>query len=383
MAGRSTGRDHGVLILDKPAGPSSHEVVAWVRRVLGERRVGHCGTLDPAATGVLVVCVGEATKLVPWLTDDDKAYAATIALGRSTSTADAAGETVAIAAVTAADVARAAAALGQLQGPLELPPPRVSAVRVDGVRAHARVRAGEDFELPARTMVVHAAVLDGMDPAAGLLRATFEVGKGTYIRSLAEHLGALVGVPAHLAALRRLRTGAFGIAAAAAAGGIVAVDGGTRPDGKPRHRLAPADGVDPGALAARLRAALLPIPGAAPASWTRGRMADAARFARLCNGLDLDRAEIAFEGQDLPDGPRDDAADPSAPGPLALVVGPGPAMSGPWVIARLDPGSLPGPLRGPLGRVRPLRVLDPDAGRADAAGLDRPEPEPPGGLVDA
>jgi len=361
VAGRSTGRDHGVLVLDKPAGPSSHEVVAWVRRVLGERRVGHCGTLDPAATGVLVVCVGEATKLVPWLTDDDKVYAAAIALGRSTTTADAEGETLVTAAVDGADLARAAAALGQLRGPLELPPPRVSAVRVDGVRAHARARAGEDFELPPRTMLVHGAVLQGIDAEAQVLRATFEVGKGTYVRSLAEHLGALVGLPAHLAGLRRLRTGAFGIEAAAAAGGIVAVEGGTRPDGKPRHRLAPTDGADHGTLAARLRAALLPVPVAAPAAWARGHMADPLRFARLCNGLDLDPAEIAFTGLDLPDAP---ASGPDAPGRLALVAGPGPASEGPWVIARVDPG--------PAGRVRPLRVLDP------TAAPDRPDAAPAG-----
>ncbi len=369
MAGRSTGRDHGVLVLDKPAGPSSHEVVAWVRRVLGERRVGHCGTLDPAATGVLVVCVGEATKLVPWLTDDDKAYAATIALGRSTSTADAEGETLATAPVSEADLARAAAAVGQLRGPLELPPPRVSAVRVDGVRAHARVRAGEDFELPARTMLVHAAVLDGIDAGTWTLRATFEVGKGTYIRSLAEHLGALVGLPAHLAGLRRLRTGSFGIAAAAAAGAIAAVDGGTRPDGKPRHRLAAADGVEPGVLAARLRAALLPVPVAAPTAWHRGRMADPARFARLCNGLDLDRAEIAFATADVTNAP---------PGPLALVVGPGAPSSGPWVIARLDPGA--------PWRVRPLRVLDPAAEADDESGAQpgtQPGTQPGRGSVEA
>ena len=135
------GTCHGVLVIDKPAGPSSHDVVGWVRRALGERRVGHCGTLDPAATGVLVVCVGEATKLVTWLVDDDKQYTATIALGRATTTADAEGETIATAEVSDADFERAVATIPQMCGALELAPPKVSAIRVDGMRAHALVRA--------------------------------------------------------------------------------------------------------------------------------------------------------------------------------------------------------------------------------------------------
>lgn len=341
MAATTRGTHHGVLVLDKPAGPSSHEMVAWVRRVLGERRVGHCGTLDPAATGVLVVCVGEATKLVAWLTDDDKRYTATIVVGRSTTTADAGGDTLETAVVTDADVARAGQAIAGLHGPLELSPPNVSAVLVDGVRAHARARAGEHFTLPTRTMIVHAAQLASIDLAARSLTATFDVGKGTYIRALAEHLGRLVELPAHLATLRRLSTGAFTLADAAAAGPIRAEPAGARPDGKPRHRVEPADGADPDTLTARLGAALRPPAQAAPAAWARLQVDDAALFARLCNGVDFDPAVLL--GAPL-------AAADSA---FALVGGP--AGSTAWVVARIDAA----------GRLRPVRVLDP-ASRASA-----------------
>ena len=327
---------HGILVLDKPAGPSSHEVVAWVRRAIGERRVGHCGTLDPAATGVLVVCVGEATKLVAWLTDDDKAYEATICLGRSTTTADSQGETLQTAEVSEADLARAVAAVAALHGPLLLSPPNVSAVRVDGVRAHARVRAGESFTLPTRTMLVHRAHLDAVDASHRALSVTFEVGKGTYIRSLAEHLGRLVDLPAHLGSLRRTRTGAFAIASAAAAGPICAVSAGFRPDGKPRHRLEPADGADREQLAARLRDALIPPHEAAPQGWPRAQVVDTVKFARLCNGVDFDPSEVGLE-------------DPAASGaPFALFGGPPGSTA--WVVAALDPG--------PPARVRPVRVLE-------------------------
>lgn len=325
---------HGVLVIDKPAGPSSHDVVGWVRRVLGERRVGHCGTLDPAATGVLVVCVGEATKLVTWLVDDDKEYQATIALGRSTTTADAEGETIATAEITDADLERAVATIPTLVGALELAPPKVSAIRVDGVRAHALVRAGAAFELPTRTMIVRRASVDAIDPERRTIAATFDVGKGTYIRALATELGERIGVPAHLAQLRRTRAGRFGLDEAV--GPLVVVDAGTRPDGKPRHRLAAADGTDGEALRDRLASALVPAVRAAPPGWPRLRVADAAVFARLCNGVALDRTAL-----DPAPGPPDAA--------LALVEGPAPAAS--LVVVRLDPG--------PPARAEPLRVLHP------------------------
>jgi len=337
---RSAGACHGVLVIDKPAGPSSHDVVAWVRRVLGERRVGHCGTLDPAATGVLVVCVGEATKLVAWIVDDDKQYAATIGLGRATTTADAEGETIATADVSDDAFARAIAEIPALCGALELAPPKVSAVRVDGVRAHALVRAGTPFELPRRTMLVHTARVDATDPELRNITTTFDVGKGTYIRALATELGERVGVPAHLVTLRRTRAGRFALDATESVGPLVVVGAGVRPDGKPRHRLAAADGTQGEPLRERVLAALLPVQDAAPPSWPRLHVPDADAFARLCNGVQLDRARA------LP------AAGGDAPfAAIALVGGPSPAAS--WVVARLTPG--------PDARVETLRVLHPQA----------------------
>lgn len=348
---RSTGTTHGVLVIDKPAGPSSHDVVAWVRRVLGERRVGHCGTLDPAATGVLVVCVGEATKLVAWIVDDDKQYAATIGLGRATTTADAEGETIATAEVSDDAFARAIAEISALCGALELAPPKVSAVRVDGVRAHALVRAGTPFELPRRTMIVHTARVDATDASRRTITATLDVGKGTYVRALATELGERVGVPAHLVVLRRTRAGRFTLDDATAVGPLVVASAGVRPDGKPRHRLAAADGTDDATLRERVLAALLAVEEAAPPSWPRLHVPDAEAFARLCNGVQLDRARAL---------PAPAEGDP--PAAIALVGGPAPAAS--WVVARLTPG--------PDARVEALRVLHPEAPPA----VDRPASEP-------
>src|SRR5688572_5232472 len=127
---------HGVLLVDKPAGATSHDVVQWVRWALRQRAVGHFGTLDPAATGLLVIGVGAATRLGPWLTGLDKTYAATIVLGRSTSTDDGAGDTLAIAACDDDVLARAPDAMRGLAGALSLPPPAVSAIKVAGQRAH-------------------------------------------------------------------------------------------------------------------------------------------------------------------------------------------------------------------------------------------------------
>jgi len=207
------------LLIDKPAGPTSHDIVGWVRWALGERAVGHCGTLDPAATGLLVVCVGPATKLVEHLTAVDKRYLARFVLGRSTTTADAEGETIAETPIPAERLdellTRANAALADLVGPLELAPPAFSAIKVDGKRAHALARAGEAPELPPRPMTVERLVVTGTggggsgdgDGDTGWLDADLTVSKGTYVRSLAQELGRRLGLPAHLGALRRLACG--------------------------------------------------------------------------------------------------------------------------------------------------------------------------------
>lgn len=206
----------GVLLVDKPEGPTSHDVVGWVRWALGEPQVGHCGTLDPAASGLLVLCIGPATRLVPYLTGVDKSYRARFALGRSTTTEDREGSTVAYAEVSPRKRAAARTALADLHGLLMLSPPAFSAVKVAGQRAHRLARRGQTVELPPRPMTVLSVheLLADPDPAAvePWIEATLTVSKGTYLRTLAVELGRRVGVPAHLGALRRVASGPLELA---------------------------------------------------------------------------------------------------------------------------------------------------------------------------
>ena len=200
-----------IIGVSKPCGMSSHDVVGRVRRALGERRVGHAGTLDPAASGVLVVGVGQATRLLGMLTLDDKRYVARIRFGAATDTDDAEGDVIETAPVPAelSDVEVAREALAGFVGPQMQTPPAYSAISVDGKRAYARARAGEEVALEARPIVVHEATLLGIEDADDALVWTcvFNVSKGTYIRALARDLGASLGVPAHLEALERISAG--------------------------------------------------------------------------------------------------------------------------------------------------------------------------------
>ncbi|MEM6292954.1 MAG: tRNA pseudouridine(55) synthase TruB [Myxococcota bacterium] len=226
----------GVLWIDKPAGPTSAEVCDFLRWVLRTRAVGHCGTLDPDATGLLVCCVGAGTKLVPELVDDDKRYRAIFALGRSTTTADAAGDVLDEAPLGEDAWAAAPSAVQGLRGAHRLSPPAFSAVRVDGERAHEKARRGEVVEVPARDMVVHA--VEGVRPLErGRIEATLSVSKGSFIRSFAEELGRRLGVPAHLAALHRVGSGRNTLEDPRALSGFDVHPLDPRPDGKPRHRI--------------------------------------------------------------------------------------------------------------------------------------------------
>jgi tRNA pseudouridine55 synthase len=198
-----------VLCLDKPAGMTSFAAVTAVRRRLGADKAGHCGTLDPMATGVLPVCVGEATKLVQFLVDHDKTYLATVRLGIATDTQDAEGAVVGNAAfdhVTARDVASAAASF---VGRYLQKVPAYSAVRVQGERLYERARRGEEVEAPERQVHVHA--LRVVSCVLPVLELEVECGRGTYVRAIASDLGERLGTVAHLAALRRTRVGAFRI----------------------------------------------------------------------------------------------------------------------------------------------------------------------------
>ncbi|MFV8754364.1 tRNA pseudouridine(55) synthase TruB [Nannocystaceae bacterium ST9] len=232
----------GVLLIDKPSGPTSHDVVAFVRWALRERAVGHCGTLDPAATGMLVVCVGAATKLVEHLTGVDKRYRARFVLGRSTTTADGEGETLVEQAVPVGVEDRVADELAAMIGELDLPPPAYSAIKLAGRRAHELARAGEVVDMPLRRMLIHAleAIEVARDPERSdrvLVDATLDVGKGTYVRSIAEALGRRLGVPAHLGGLRRLACGPLDLQRPEAVSGLIAESLGSAPGQGPRWRI--------------------------------------------------------------------------------------------------------------------------------------------------
>ncbi len=204
-----------MTVIDKPAGMTSHDVVNQLRRRFGEKRIGHAGTLDPGATGVLVVCVGNATRLMRFLSGADKSYVGEIVLGSTTTTLDNEGETTAtfdMSAITAADVTTAA---GQLTGDIVQVPPMVSALKVDGRRLHELAREGIEIERDARPVSVSRfEIAPTPDPLVYI--ATVDCSTGTYIRTLADDLGRLLGGGAHLRHLRRTRVGRFTLADALA-----------------------------------------------------------------------------------------------------------------------------------------------------------------------
>ncbi|WP_437683739.1 tRNA pseudouridine synthase B [Sorangium sp. So ce131] len=281
------GRMDGVLVIDKPSGPTSHDVVARLRRLLGVKRIGHAGTLDPMASGVLVVLVGEATKLAPYLTAQDKRYTARVVLGVGTDTLDAEGDITATQALPpwleeeldalagrgvppigealARAAPRIAAALDAERARREQTPPAYSAIKVAGQRSYALARAGQAVDLTPRPVEVRSLTLAGVsrgEPGAlagaaaapAALEVELDVSKGYYVRSLARDLGAHLGLPAHLSALRRTASGSFAVAEA------VPLDAG----------------------ADVLRAALRPLAAAASASLPVARLTEhGARRARL------------------------------------------------------------------------------------------------------
>ncbi len=206
----------GLLVVDKPAGWTSHDVVARVRRLAGTRRVGHAGTLDPMATGVLLVGVGRATRLLGHLSRGDKSYDATIRLGETTLTDDADGELIAAVSARHLDENAVRAAAGGLTGELSQVPSQVSAVKVAGRRAYARVRAGEAVELAARAVTVSRFDVRRVSRVGDIVDVDVSVtcSSGTYVRALARDLGCALGVGGHVTALRRTRVGPFTLAAA-------------------------------------------------------------------------------------------------------------------------------------------------------------------------
>lgn len=214
MARRKPATTHGIAVVDKPPGVTSHDVVGMLRRRFGERQVGHAGTLDPDATGVLVVAVGKATRLLRFVEKTRKGYTGEVVLGTSTSTLDSAGDVLDsfdMSAVTLDDARRAVDE--HLMGDIEQIPPMVSAIRVNGKRLHELARQGIEIERAPRPVTIHRFDVTGW-VAPEVLSIVVECSAGTYIRTLADDLGRLLGGGAHLRNLRRTHVGAFTIAEA-------------------------------------------------------------------------------------------------------------------------------------------------------------------------
>ncbi|NJQ07675.1 tRNA pseudouridine(55) synthase TruB [Streptomyces lonarensis] len=272
MARQSNGPD-GLLVVDKPAGFTSHDVVAKLRGIARTRRVGHAGTLDPMATGVLVIGLGRATRLLGHLALTEKEYLGTVRLGQATVTDDAEGEIVSAPGAAAVDRGELDREVGRLTGDILQVPSKVSAVKIDGKRAYHRVREGEEVEIPARPVTVSSfAVHDVRSATAEDGTAVTDVvvsvvcSSGTYIRALARDIGEALGTGGHLTALRRTRVGPYGI-------------GGARTLDQLQQELVP-----------------LPLAEAAGTAFPRWDL-DARRAGLLANGVRVDMPP------ELPEGP--------------------------------------------------------------------------------
>jgi tRNA pseudouridine55 synthase len=222
----------GLVLIDKPSGWTSHDVVARLRKLAGTRRVGHAGTLDPMATGLLLIGINSATKLLTFLVGENKTYEATIRLGAATVTDDRESEFTSVAdaaRVSALTVDRLETALSALRGPIEQVPSSVSAIKVDGERAYAKVRSGDEVKLKARPVTIQRfevvgeprLVLEGENTFFDF-EAIIDCSSGTYIRALARDLGSSLGVGGHLTALRRTKIGSYEISQAQSLDGLTA-----------------------------------------------------------------------------------------------------------------------------------------------------------------
>ncbi|HVA58658.1 MAG TPA: tRNA pseudouridine(55) synthase TruB [Gemmatimonadaceae bacterium] len=250
----------GLLLVDKPAGMTSHDVVSVARRAVGPSRVGHAGTLDPFATGLLVLLVGRGTRLIPYLDAEPKVYDATIRFGAATDTDDSTGRVMRESALPAP--AAVDAALATMVGDLEQRPPAYSAKQVEGVRAYAAARRGRPLDLAPVTVRVHAWTVRERRDAE--LDVTVICGGGTYVRALARDLGEAVGSAAHLTALRRTRAGRFDVADAQTIDAVQRGEAPLRPllDAVAHFPAQPLD-AEEGRLVAHGR----PVPARIPGEW--------------------------------------------------------------------------------------------------------------------
>ena len=206
----------GFLIIDKPAGISSHDVVRRVRKAAGMRRVGHAGTLDPLATGILPIALGDATRLIEYFANREKGYSATMRLGSETDTQDSEGEVLATAAWDTVTSAQLEQMLQSFRGDIEQVPPMYSALKKDGVPLYRLARQGIEIERPARNMTIHSLKVTRFEPP----EVDFDVvcSKGTYVRTLCHDIGRQLGSLAHMTSLRRFLHGSFDLSAAVTLG---------------------------------------------------------------------------------------------------------------------------------------------------------------------
>jgi tRNA pseudouridine55 synthase len=331
--------ESGLVIVDKAGGMTSHDVVARIRRLAGTRRVGHAGTLDPMATGVLVIGVEKATRLLGYLMLTEKEYAATIRLGQSTSTDDAEGEPA--GGAPAAAIARAAldTEIAKLTGQIMQVPPGVSAIKVNGERAYKLTRAGAAPELAARPVTVHSFTVASVRQAGDYLDidAVIRCSSGTYIRALARDLGAALGVGGHLTALRRTAVGPYHLDQARTLEELENKDPSeerTRPTPHPQSATAA-------------------VPTAAPVSWvTPLAEAAAAAFPRL--DLSADDARRLAQGARLPLPPHlSGTPSPVTPAPVTRAL---PADQTP-IAAFAPDGTLVALVTAESGSLRSLAVF--------------------------
>mgnify|MGYP006279696679 FL=1 len=214
MARRRIPETHGLVLLDKPAGWTSHDIVAKLRKILGERQIGHAGTLDPDATGLLVIGVGNGTRLMRFLGDMDKTYVCEIVFGTTTDTLDDSGTVTGTFDMGDMDVERARKVIAErFSGDIMQVPPMVSALKVDGKRLHQLAREGIEVERKPRPVTVHSFTVE-QAADRNVLSARIHCGSGTYVRSLGADLGVALGGGAHIRALRRLTTGPFDVSGA-------------------------------------------------------------------------------------------------------------------------------------------------------------------------
>jgi tRNA pseudouridine55 synthase len=301
----------GLVIVDKPGGMTSHDVVARIRRLAATRRVGHAGTLDPMATGVLVIGVEKATRLLGYLTLTEKTYVATIRLGASTSTDDAEGEPAGGSPATDVDSGALEAEIGKLTGDISQVPPGVSAIKVNGQRAYKLTRAGAAPELAARPVTVYEFTVTDVRQAGDFLDidAVIRCSSGTYIRALARDLGAALGTGGHLTALRRTAVGPYDLAQSHTLQELEDQNRQTRDTERTEATPAPQLPVTPAPTPAE--AAAPSGPSASPIPWiTPLAEAAAAAFPRL--ELTAEDAHRLAQGARLPL-PSPDGPAPGAP----------------------------------------------------------------------